>query len=167
MGAGILPIAFYKGKIYFLLAREYIYAVDVTDGTPFKDAGKWSDFGGAKDNNETYIETAIREGYEETDGFIGSKNDIKNMINKSIYNVTKGGYKSYIVVIKYDNNLPKKFRDKFLSIKNNQPHLIQKNGLYEKDMIKWFSYEDLKNSPKKMFRSWYYNHIIKNLLKNF
>ena len=89
------------------------------------------------------------------------------MINKSIYNVTKGGYKSYVVIIKYDKDLPKKFGDKFLSIKNNHPELIQKNGLYEKDMIKWFSYQDIKNSPKGMFRSWYYNHIIKNLLNKF
>ena len=166
MGAGILPIAFFKGRIYFLFGREYIQATE-PDGTLFKDAGKWSDFGGAKDNNETYKETAIREGHEETDGFIGSKNDIKNMINKSIYNVTKGGYKSYVVIIKYDKDLPKKFGDKFLSIKNNHPELIQKNGLYEKDMIKWFSYQDIKNSPKCMFRSWYYNHIIKNLLNKF
>lgn len=166
MGAGILPIAFFKGRIYFLFGREYIQAIE-PDGSLFKDSGKWSDFGGAKDNKETYKETAIREGYEETGGFIGSKKKIEELINKSIHSVTKGGYKSYIVILKYDKDLPKKFRKKFLSIKNNNPDLICKNGLYEKDMIKWFSYQDIKNSPKNMFRSWYYNHIIKNLLDVF
>ena len=166
MGAGILPIAFFKGKIYFLFGREYIQAIE-PDGSLFKDAGKWSDFGGAKDNKETYKETAIREGYEETGGFIGSKKKIKELINNSIHSVTKGGYKSYIVILKYDKDLPRKFRKKFLSIKNNNPELICKNGLYEKDMIKWFSYQDIKNSPKNMFRSWYYNHIIKNILDVF
>ena len=166
MGAGILPIAFFRGRIFFLFGREYIHALE-PNGKPFKDAGKWSDFGGAKENNETYIETAIREGYEETSGFIGSKTTIKQLINKSIYSVTKGGYKSYIVFINFDKDLPKKFRKKFSNIKDNHPDLICKNGLYEKDMIKWFSYDDIKNSTKKMFRSWYYNNIIKDLLDFF
>ena len=166
MGAGILPIAFFKGRIYFLFGREYIQATE-PDGSLFKDAGKWSDFGGAKENKETYKETAIREGYEETGGFIGSKKKIKELINNSIHSVTKGGYKSYIVILKYDKDLPKKFRKKFLSIKNNHPELVCKNGLYEKDMIKWFSYQDIKNSPKGMFRYWYYNHIITNILDVF
>ena len=37
MGGGILPVAIYKGKIYFLFSREYI------NGKP--DGGLWSDFG--------------------------------------------------------------------------------------------------------------------------
>ena len=47
MGAGVLPIAFNKGRI-FLFSTEYINS---------KDGGLWSDFGGSKDNNENYTET--------------------------------------------------------------------------------------------------------------
>ena len=64
MGAGVLPIAIHDGKIYFLFSREEKNA---------RDGGLWSDFGGRKDNNETYRETAIRECYEEANGILGSK----------------------------------------------------------------------------------------------
>ena len=57
MGAGILPIAIHNNIIYLLFSREYIHSK--------VDGGLWSDFGGARENNETYKETAIREGWEE------------------------------------------------------------------------------------------------------
>ena len=166
MGGGILPIAFYKGKIYFLFGREYINALKKDEVTPHKAAGLWSDFGGSKDNNETYKETAIREGYEELSGILGSKNKIKYLVNNYLYKITSNGYRSYIVIIDYDKTLPKKFRDKFLSIKKNKPHLVCKNGLYEKDMIKWFSYDDIKNNSS-IFRIWYYKEIIKEVFNLF
>ena len=171
MGGGILPIAFYKGKIYFLFGRVYIQDLKKEkDGTSsvmlHKAAGLWSDFGGARDNNETYKETASREGYEELSGILGSKKKIKYLVNNYLYKITSNGYRSYIVIIDYDKTLPKKFRDKFLSIKKNKPHLVCKNGLYEKDMIKWFSYDDIKNNSS-IFRIWYYKEIIKEVFNLF
>ena len=44
--AGILPLAYYNDKIYFLLGRE---TVDVDH----KAKGKWSDFGGSIEKGET------------------------------------------------------------------------------------------------------------------
>ena len=136
MGAGVLPIGFYKGRIYFLFSREYINSKE--------DGGLWSDFGGSKDKNETYKETAIRESFEESDYILGSKKNIENLINNNITTITLGGYKTYVVLINFDKTLPNKFRKNFLNIKKNKPHLIEKNGLYEKDMIKWMSYNDIK-----------------------
>ena len=75
MGAGILPITFYKGKIYFLFGRE---ALGI-----WKNSGLWSDFGGAKDGKETYKETAIREGWEESDGVLGNKSIIGDLIENN------------------------------------------------------------------------------------
>ena len=69
MGAGILPIAIHLGKIYLLFSREYINAN--------VNPGLWCDFGGAKDNNESYKQTAIREGWEESSGILGSKTTVK------------------------------------------------------------------------------------------
>ena len=49
----------------------------------------------------------------------------------------------------------------------NKPELINKNnGLYEKDMLKWMSYNDLKNNKNIMFRKWY-KKFIKEILKIF
>ena len=158
MGAGVLPIAFHKGKIYFLFSREWINAVE--------DPGLWSDFGGSKDGNESYRETAIRECYEESNKILGSVKTIEGLVNKSIKSITLNGYRTYIVLINYDVNLPRKFRNDFLKVKNNNYDIVSKeNGLYEKDMIKWVSYNDLKNNNLK-FRKWY-KKFIREILKLF
>ena len=57
MGGGILPIAFYKGHPYFLFSREGMIQAE--------DPGKWSDFGGSKEKNETPKMTAIRDMYDD------------------------------------------------------------------------------------------------------
>ena len=157
MGSGILPIAVHKNKIYFLFSREYNYASH--------NAGLWSDFGGSKDKGETYFQTALREGYEESDKIIGSKNTIENLMKNSLHEITINGYRTYIILINYDKDLPKKFRNKFLYVKQNKPHLICKKGLYEKDMIKWYSYNDIKKKFDK-FRP-FYKKIVKTILKLF
>lgn len=159
MGGGVLPIAFYKGRIFFLFSREYINSKE--------DGGLWSDFGGSKDNNENYKETAIRECFEESDNILGSRKNIEKLVNNSLTTITLNGYRTHIVIIDFDINLPKKFRKNFLNVKINKPHLInKKNGLYEKDMIKWMSYNDMKNNKNIVFRPWY-KKFINYLLKLF
>ena len=159
MGGGILPAAIHKGKLYFLFSREYIHSKD--------DGGMWSDFGGSKDHNETYDQTAFREGWEESSGILGTKTDIKNLMKyKTLKTITIRGYRVYIVLINYNKNLPKQFRKKFLNIEKNNPELIhKKNGLYEKDMLKWIEYSKLR-SHYKYFRIWY-RSIIKEILRKF
>ena len=62
MGAGILPVALYRGCIYLLLGQE-------------RNDLLWSDFGGSteiKNNTREYpFITAIREGGEELNGILG------------------------------------------------------------------------------------------------
>lgn len=159
MGGGILPVAFYKGKVYFLFSREQINST--------QDAGLWSDFGGARDKGETFFETASREAYEESTGFLGSLKNIENLIeNKTLFTITKKKYRTYIVLIDYDRSLPKRFRNKFIKIKDTNPNLIEKhNGLYEKDMLKWMSYTEVKNFP--YFRKWYKREFIPSILAKF
>ena len=69
MGGGILPVAYHNGKVKFLFSREAMYTDD--------DPGKWSDFGGGKEGRETPYQTAVREGWEESAGFLGTKQDIR------------------------------------------------------------------------------------------
>lgn len=157
MGGGILPVAIHKGNLYFLFSREYINSKD--------DGGLWSDFGGSKEKNETFFQTALREGYEESDKIIGSKNTIKNLMKNSLQEITINGYRTYVVLIDYNKGLPKKFRNKFLYIKENKPHLLYKKGLYEKDMIKWYSYKDIKKNFSE-FRPFYKN-IVRTILQMF
>ena len=74
MGAGILPTTIYKGKLYFLFGKENKYE---------QTAPGFSDFGGGTDNNESYLETAIREAGEELTGFLGSDEQIRNMLTQN------------------------------------------------------------------------------------
>ena len=72
MGAGILPICVRAGSISVLLGQE-------------RFDSKWSDFGGSSNVNEARLNTAVREGYEELDGFLGTQCELKNrIINKSM-----------------------------------------------------------------------------------
>ena len=86
-------------------------------------------------------------------------------MKNNLQEITINGYRTYVVLIDYNKDLPKKFRNKFLYIKDNKPHLLCKKGLYEKDMIKWYSYEDIKKDFNK-FRPFYKN-IVKTILKLF
>tara|TARA_B100000795_G_C22544753_1_gene340194 strand:- start:49 stop:522 length:474 start_codon:yes stop_codon:yes gene_type:complete len=156
MGAGVLPIAIYDGKIYFLFSREAINSK--------KDGGLWSDFGGGKEKLENYKQTAIRECYEEANGILGTKKKISKLVKHAIDSITLDGYKTHIVVIRYDKSLVKKFRNAFLDIKKNKPELVAKNGLYEKDMLRWVSFGDLKKNMK-IFRP-FYRKFIKYILDN-
>ena len=155
MGAGILPMAIFNKQIYFLFSRENINCRD--------DAGLYSDFGGGKDGNETLLETALREGYEESSGFIGTKLKIKKLIENSIFTVSKKNYKTFVIEIPYDKNITKKFRKHYLQAEKNTPEKICKNGLYEKDMLKWIKLKDLKKNMD-IFRPWY-REIINKIIK--
>ena len=68
MGAGILPFTIYKGRVMFLFGREN---KDKTEDSNKKEL--WSDFGGSKEGLESYFDTAVREGFEESSGFFGDK----------------------------------------------------------------------------------------------
>jgi hypothetical protein len=159
MGAGLLPTAIHNNKLYFLFGKENKYE-DTSPG--------WADFGGGTDNNETLLETSIREGTEELTGFIGSSNDIKQMINKSgTYNVDYvnpnkkfGTYRTHILPYKYEPLLPYYYNNnqRFLQ-KKLDPTVIKSYRIFEKEEIRWVCIDDLlKMKPK--FRNFYQNIIM-------
>jgi hypothetical protein len=163
MGASILPITIHDGKILFLFGKER--NIDENPG--------WSDFGGGKDANESFIETACREGAEEITGFLGEKNDIKKMLSKyGTFNIDHtdpsgkyGTYRCHICPIKYDEYLTNYYNNnqKFLQ-KHLNKKIIRDMKIFEKTEIKWFSFEDIQKNKKK-FRKFYQN-IIELILKN-
>lgn len=146
MGAGFLPFTIHRKQVYFLFSRE----------CKKTSKNKWSDFGGSKEKNETVIETASREGFEETDGLFGNQDDVRELIETNTKKIIYLGsdYTTYLVYIPYDNMLPKDFRSKFINVKKTHPELICKNGYYEKDMLKWINYNKLSTFIKDV-RSWY------------
>lgn len=154
MGAGILPVAYHNGSIYFLFSREYTKKID------------WRDFGGTTEKNETKKQTAVREAFEESDGILGTQSDIKKLIDeKCFYKVGANSYFVYLVVIPYDKTLPKKFKKRFNTILKTHPEKISKDGFYEKDKLLWIKLENLSNHMKK-FQPWY-RTIVKKIQKAF
>ena len=160
MGAGILPFTIYKGKLLFLFGRENKDKYD----KDMSKKGLWSDFGGSREGKENYKETAIREGFEESSGFFGSEKDIKHLIDKKcLKEIEHNKYKSFLVYIPYDDKLVNNFRRQFLYVKKNKPELYNKKGLYEKDMIKWVSYNKLRDFKHDV--RIFYKGIISKLLR--
>ena len=155
MGAGILPLAINNNTVYFLLGKEYYDK-------------KWSDFGGSRDSKtETTFETAIREGYEELDGFLGTKSNVKQMVKDNyITKISKhdNTYHTYVFKIQFDPLLPEYFNNHHKFMQRHFPDKIDKKGFFEKSDIKWFTLDDLNNTKKYKFR-YHYKEIIKKLLQ--
>lgn len=150
MGAGILPVALFRGTIFILLGQE-------------RHNNLWCDFGGSKEKGETNIQTALREGEEELNGFLGINLDLDNLVNNNLLSsIEYDKYASFLFKVKYDKNLPiyfnnvNNFAEKHLSDKVNKLH----NGLFEKKRIDWYSLETLKDKKNKLLiRKHYLPHI--------
>ena len=130
--AGILPFCYNpkNNKIYYLLGRE--------SHTHPTAAKLYSDFGGAKEENERKISTAAREGYEETQGILGSENFIKSHISKLTKNMVlstrHNTYTTYLYKINYIPDLPQIMNRLFNFMKRNLSNAVNDtNGYFEKD----------------------------------
>jgi 8-oxo-dGTP pyrophosphatase MutT (NUDIX family) len=156
MGGGILPVAIKNNKLYFLFGKE-----NELDDTP-----GWADFGGGHEAGETHFDTALREGSEEINGFLGSAEQLRTRVKKNkIATIKFKEYTTYIFKMDYDERLPTYYKNNYEFFSRYLPHVKHKkdNGLLEKAKIRWFSYDDLKKE-KKEFRSFYQN-IVEMIIK--
>ena len=150
VGTSILPVAFYKNKLYFLFGKENAYE---------KSAPGFSDFGGRCEKGESLYQGALREGAEELTGFLGSEYNLNKHIkeNGGYYKISNEQYHIHIFLMDYDPNLPKYY--------NNNHSYLWKQGnntcdkhLFEKIEIQWFSLEDMKKKRSR-FRNFYRSFI--------
>ena len=151
MGAGILPIAFNGISLVFLLGKE--------------QNNQWSDFGGSPNSKyESKFHTAIREGYEETNGLLGNNYELGLKVkNNLISHYSNDRYTTYLFNIEYDESLPIYFNNNYKFVKNNTPFLLtQNNGLYEKKEIRWFTEKEIYHIELRPF----YKKIIYPILQN-
>lgn len=150
MGAGILPVCFNGVSLLFLLGKE--------------QNNEWSDFGGSSNSRyESTFHTAIREGYEETNGLLGNKYELGLKVkNNYILDYSNHRYTTHLFKINYDNNLPLYYNNNFNFIKNNYPQIIKEknNGLYEKKEIDWFQKKQIYDLNLRPF----YKKIIYPIL---
>jgi len=156
MGAGVLPIARYKGTLFLLLGQE-------------RNNNLWCDFGGGAYKGEKPYKTAIREGSEELNGFLGDENDFETTVNHNmILSITYDKYTSYIFRTNYDKKLPIYFTNvnKFAEFHLKDKIETQYNGLFEKKQIQWFPLSKFKEDKSRaMFRE-HYKPVLDSVLKN-
>lgn len=155
MGAGILPIAIYNKKIYLLLGKE-------------NGSGGWSDFGGGREQGESLYQTALREGVEELNGFLGTESDMKKLIENNsvgVISTDKPIYKCYMIKINYDANLPFYFNSNFKLMRRRLTNAVREsNGLFEKSEIKWIPLDEIKNYR---MRRYFYNYVLPGIINFF
>lgn len=130
--SGLVPYFVDKGEIYFIFALDTKY-------------GEMTDMGGGIEDNEDFVDTAIRELYEESLGIFDFQNDKKFVIENSIcvYNsrmtiifqeIKNFDYKT--VLTQYRNL----YRD--FVYKGNSANLI------ENSLLLWISSKNVKNLLK-------------------
>jgi len=152
MGGGILPIALHEGQLYFLFGEE-------------QDEHKWIDFGGGVKTGETLIQNVTRECCEELDGFFGSANELKQLIKTNlILKLSLERYTTFIIHVPYDPNLPFYFNNHHKFIKSHLPHLIGKNGMFEKRQIQWMTVNDIIHK-RSHFRH-YYKEMLDQIIEH-
>ena len=161
MGGGALPVAYNKKnkKVYLLFGKENEYLN--------KDSPGWSDFGGGEKTGESALDTALREGCEELNGFFGCEGDIKRLIKDNLVtSLNHERYTTFLFEIDYDENLPVYFNNNYKFLKSHVNNLVRHttNGLFEKSNIKWMTFDDLRKE-RDIFRS-YYRNVVDVILEN-
>ena len=161
MGGGALPVAYNKKnkKVYLLFGKENEYLN--------KDSPGWSDFGGGEKPGERALDTALREGCEELNGFFGCEGDIKRLIKENLVtSLNHERYTTFLFEIDYDENLPVYFNNNYKFLKSHVNNLVRHttNGLFEKSNIKWMTFDDLRKE-RDIFRS-YYRNVVDVILEN-
>lgn len=140
VAGSILPVCMYKNKLYFLFSKE---------NKKEESAKGWSDFGGSSENNETPYKTALREGLEESSGFLNPT----ELAKKGVYKIVNNTYHVFIVKLDYDPQLPIYFNRMHKFIEHKMPDALD-NVLFEKQEMQWFSIDEMIKR-KKEFRSFY------------
>lgn len=151
MGAGILPVCLVNNQLRFLFGKER--ALDSNPG--------WSDFGGGRDANESYFETALREIGEELTGFLGSQKDVLRLWRE------RGGfvidceceghdkYRVFLLPVDYTETLVLYFNNnqRFLQ-KCLPPNVIRDTKVFEKTEIRWWTLPEMRKGVRR-FRDFY------------
>ena len=155
VAASILPVAFHKGKLYFLFGKE----------NEMEDSAKgFSDFGGGVESGESIMQTALREGSEELSGFLGDSKAIQKLMKGGFYTLSHGEYHIHIFSMRYDENLPLYFTNhhRFVWQRMNKD-VLNDSKFFEKQEIRWFSVDDMRKQ-KKVFRK-FYQEMVDDILR--
>jgi hypothetical protein len=156
-GGGVIPVAMHDGVLHFLFGQEN----DV-----IKDSSKnqdWGDFGGGTKPGESEMDTCVREGAEELNGFFGNKHDFRALLRKNqLLKLTYDTRVTYLMRVDYDERLPFYFNNNYRFIKETSNLRAiaahPENGYFEKSHVRWFTLDDLKRE-RSVFREYFRNFL--------
>ena len=144
--AGILPIAFHKRKVFFLVG-------DDIRGTGFADFGGKAE---KKVDRSISLVTASREFYEETLGLSIGYNEIRARLEPSTSILVEGStqnkniYHMFITEIPWDPTLPRNVRRSIQYLRSRGVGRIH----VEKKSVQWVTFEELiKMNKRPVFES--------------
>ena len=90
------------------------------------------DFGGGKEGAETPFQTALREGCEELNGFLGCGGALRKLVaDNRVGEVHSQTHRTYLFQIQYDTNLPRYFNNHYKFIKKHIPIAVNNRGFFE------------------------------------
>lgn len=98
--AGIIPYARVDSRVKLLLGQGH--------------SGKWSEFGGRVDHDESLLDTAVREFMEEISGFYREDDVRRGIANQEPFLIRSiKPFKTYIYLleVEYDPELPSYFKN--------------------------------------------------------
>jgi len=141
--AGIIPVYFSTNNVLILLGKER-YG---------KKKAEYTGFGGHTEERDTdNVDTASREGYEETMGILGDKNEIMSKINKdTLFIFQNKYYTSFWIQINEKDYIDELFNN----FMNYHDKCVEyKKGCFEKERVKFFTLTELcemvKNNKNKI-----------------
>ena len=156
-GGGVIPVAIHNGDLYFLFGQENDV---IHDSSKNQD---WGDFGGGSKPGESEMDTCVREGAEELNGFFGNKHDFRALLRKNLLlKLTYDTRVTYLMRVDYDERLPLYFNNNYRFIKETSSlrsiAAHPENGYFEKSHVRWFTLEDLKRDRGE-FREYFRNFL--------
>jgi hypothetical protein len=152
-GGGVIPVALHNGQLHFLFGQENDV---IKDATKNQD---WGDFGGSAKPGESEMDTCVREGAEELNGFYGNKRDFRALLSKNqVLKLTYDTRVTHLMRVDYDERLPFYFNNNYRFIKEtaNLRSIAAhpENGYFEKSHVRWFTLDDLKRE-RGAFREYF------------
>ena len=174
VAGSILPVSWHEGQMYFLFGKE----CNLEDSAP-----GWSDFGGGCDTcsqkdtvderDQKIFDTAVREGVEESTGFLGTEQSIRQTLHRvskiasslrkdiptiaysECESLNLNGYTVYFMPMQYDANLPLYYnRNHTLLWNKMNRQTLNNTKLFEKEQMEWFTVSDMRKRRSE-FRLFY------------
>lgn len=144
--AGVLPFTVHRKRVFFLLGREG-FELD------YRGSDTWCDFSGSVEAQESVVDGAAREFYEETAGCVMELEKMRHLLSSGQYLLhsdlhpeNSASYRTYLVYVPYLD---------YATMFRRSKRFVQYTGgsidKIEKTQLSWYSFSELRDG---VFHVW-------------